>query len=113
MAGTPAMLDALFNHLVFPPNLPHQQDKLGAVESALLSCVHSVAKNLRNQLQGHFQAAYDALQSSLQICCSIHVDRSFDRRALAHELLNIQPKRVLILHITEQNAGLLIWRRWR
>jgi hypothetical protein len=107
------MLDAIFNHLVLPPRLPGVQDKIAAVESALLHRVHSTAVNLHNQVQGPFQASYEALQTSLQACRNIHINRNLDRRTLAEELLNIRPKHILILHITEQNAGLLIWRQAR
>lgn len=108
-----AMLDELYYHLTLPPQLPGRQDNLAHVETALLERLHSTAVNLRDQLHGSFQASYEALKSSLKACRSIHLNHTLERRALAHELLNIQPKTILILHIAEQNAGLLIWRQLR
>jgi hypothetical protein len=111
MAASSVTLDALFNHLVFPTQLPSKGDNIAPLESALLNRILATATNLRYQLQGHFQSSYDTLQTSLQACRSIHINRNLDRRALAHELSNIQPKHILILHITEQNSGLLVWRQ--
>lgn len=108
------MLDALYNHLVLPPRLPGTQDsKIAAVESALLDRVHSTAVNLLKEVPGPLQSSYAALQTSLQACRSIHINRNLDRRTLSEELLKLQPDCILILHITEQNAGLLIWRQVR
>jgi hypothetical protein len=107
------MLDELFNHLVFPPRLPGAQSKIAAVEKALLDRLQSTAATLLDQVPGQFRASYEALQTSLQACRNIHINRNLDRRTLARELLNLQPNIILILHITEQNAGVLIWRRSR
>ncbi|TLD22632.1 hypothetical protein E2P81_ATG07825 [Venturia nashicola] len=107
-----SMLDALYNHLVFPYRLPGVQDsKLAHVESALLERLHSTAVQLLAQVPEPFRSSYAALQTSLQACRSIHINRRLDRRMLSEELLNLQPDCILILHITEQNSGLLIWRK--
>ena len=103
------MLDELFNHLVLPPRLPGVQKSIAAAEIALLDRLQSTAIKLREQAYSLDQTSYEALQSSLQACRSIHVNRNLDRRNLSEALLDIQPNHVLTLHITEQNAGLLIW----
>jgi hypothetical protein len=105
------MLDELFNHLVFPPRLPGAESKIAAVEKALLERLQSTGATLHDQIPGQFRASYEALQTSLQACRNIHINRNLDRYTLTRELLNLQPNIVLILHITEQNAGVLIWRR--
>ncbi|KAE9969172.1 hypothetical protein BLS_005470 [Venturia inaequalis] len=108
----PSMLDALYNHLVLPPRLPGAQDlNLAAVESALLDRVHSTALHLLAQVPKPVQSSYAALQTSLQACRSVHINRRLDRRILSEELLKLQPDCILILHVTEQNAGLLVWRQ--
>lgn len=110
----PSMLDALYNHLVLPPRLPGAQDlNLAAVESALLDRVHSTALHLLAQVPKPVQSSYAALQTSLQACRSVHINRRLDRRILSEELLKLQPDCILILHVTEQNAGLLVWRQAR
>jgi hypothetical protein len=107
------MLDELFNHLVFPPRLPGAQSKIAAVEKALLDRLQYTAAALHDQVPSQFRVSYEALQTSLQACRNIHINRNLDRQTLTRELLKLQPNIVLILHITEQNAGVLIWRRSR
>lgn len=110
----PPVLDALYNHICLPPRLPGVQDaNLAAVESALLERLHSAAVQLLSQVSEPLHSSYAALQTSLQACRSVHINRRLDRRMLAEELLKLQPDCILILHITEQNAGLLIWRQAR
>lgn len=109
-----SMLDALYNHLVLPPLLKGVQDSnLSAVESVLLDRVHTTAVQLLAKVPGPLQSSYAALQTSLQACRSIHINCRLDRRLLSEELLKLQTDCILILHVTEQNVGLLIWRQAR
>jgi hypothetical protein len=104
-------LEALFNHLALPPRLPGKEDNIAIVENALLDHLLSTATYLQKRFYSHFQSSYDAVQKSLEACQSIHVNRHLDRQALSNSLASLQSPNVLILHIPEQNAGLLIWRK--
>lgn len=108
-----ALLESLFNHLVLPPKLPGQQDTdtERINESILTRLIH--ACNTLGKLPGQeFAEAWASICHSLRLCLHLHQGR-LEKRSMLYEFCRLQPNHLLILHIVEQNAALLIRRQVR
>jgi hypothetical protein len=109
--ATPDILDALYNHLILPPRLPAKEDgKVDQVEFQLMSRLLNTAHLVRDQTRHIYASQYDVIVRSLKSCCNMNANHTLNKRAMLHELAVLQSPGVLILHVAEQNAGLLIWR---
>jgi hypothetical protein len=116
MSSSREELEATFNHVALPPRLPGKEDpELEKVEKSLLARVLQAVGVLidsSHDTSNTFEAAWDGLRQSLQICQSIHDDQN-EKETLMKAFANIQSGSGIILHVTEQNAGLLIRRESR
>ncbi|KAH0566486.1 hypothetical protein GP486_000104 [Trichoglossum hirsutum] len=105
-----ALLESIFNHLVLPPKLPGQQDEdKASIENSILSRLMHACDTLGN-LSGHeFMQTWVTLHNSLSICSSANQGR-LEKSSMLHNFRNFQQNDLLILHVVEQNAALLIRR---
>ncbi|KAF2647966.1 hypothetical protein K491DRAFT_722967 [Lophiostoma macrostomum CBS 122681] len=104
-----SLLASVFNHLVLPPQLPGQQDEdLDGVGLDILARLTKAALTL-GKLAGPDQApAWDAVQQSLQRCHALHCLGRLDKQVLFSAFQQFDRGQPLILHVTEQNAALII-----
>ena len=99
------LLESLVNHVALPPHLPGQQDgHLNEVEPRMLAFVlNSVGKlNSGNGL--------DNLRRSLQTCKVVNAGGGLYRPSLLTALRELHVGGFLVLHVSAQNAGLIIRR---
>ena len=105
------MLELLFNHLVLPPRLPGEQDRqIDDVELGLMERTLLASRKVRDIVAIDFRDGWESIQRSLQACKVVNIRGKLDRTSLLNELSGLQREVVLILHIAQQNAGLLIRR---
>ncbi|KAK1982971.1 hypothetical protein LZ30DRAFT_780902 [Colletotrichum cereale] len=110
-----AIHGALYNHLVLPAKLPHQQDpdqQADLVKKALAKRM-AVAAKVMSELPDNAKPSCDAWASvSQMLLASKELYRAgrVDKASLLRELEQLGPSGCIILHIETQNAGLVIRR---
>lgn len=103
------LLRSVFNHVVLPPNVPGGADKnLSDINHDLLTRTHNACAQIRTSLNGHYAKELDLLLSSLVHCRSLHTSLYLDCTQLQRAFRGLKDGEALIIHIVEQNAGLLV-----
>ncbi|KAI9038037.1 uncharacterized protein KD926_011375 [Aspergillus affinis] len=110
MSGlTPRILEEVFNHIVLPPRLPDHSDKdVDQVNRGIIHYAIEAVEALFSLAGDEYQSAWELIKRSLHRCSSIHEYGHVDRCNLMDAFGAIEDRTALILHVTEQNAGLLI-----
>ncbi|KAF5027163.1 hypothetical protein F66182_736 [Fusarium sp. NRRL 66182] len=103
--------DALYNHLVLPPQLPHRQDSnLGKIENALTDRLLDSVKHLRDLPSNDFSSVWGSVRHGLQATKTIHSGGHVDRTTLARELNDLGESDFLVVYVRSQNCALYIRR---
>ena len=107
----PDFLELILNHVALPKKLPGVSDtELHRIDAALIFRLEYATRELI-ALQPLQTQNWDCLRRSLQACRLINVDGRIDCDSLRREFKALQPDEFLILHVVEQNAGLLIYQQ--
>lgn len=102
--------EQLFNHIALPRDVPGREDRnLLSIESALLTRLTDATRLLSSLVTLSDQQRIHKLVGSLAACQSLHIDGAITKPALLRELRALQPGKVIILHVTAQNCGLLVY----
>lgn len=104
-------LERLVNHVALPPQLPVRQDDLDQIDNALRCRLEHASIVLRDALNGEFYDQGDNVRYIVQISKSTNSGGKLNRSHLMSEFRTLTRRGLLILHIPEQNAGLLIRRQ--
>ncbi len=108
-----ALLESVFNHLVLPPKLPGQLDTdIEGIEHDILTRLIRACDTLGKFAGQEFAETWASLRHSLRVCLKANQGR-LEKTLMLQEFYNLQPKDLLILHVVEQNAALLIRRHVR
>ena len=103
--------DALYNHLVLPPQLPHRQDaNLSEIEKTLTDRLLDSIKYLRDLPNNDLSSTWNSVGRGLQATKSIHAGGHVDRTALARELNDLGESDFLVVYVRSQNCALYIRR---
>jgi hypothetical protein len=106
------MLELLFNHFVLPPRLPGKQDsRIEDIEHSLITRVLLASRTMRDLVNIDFRDRWDSVRRSLQTCKVVNLGGKLDKKSLVAEFRSLQSEDILILHVAQQNAGLLIRRQ--
>ncbi|EFX03783.1 hypothetical protein CMQ_711 [Grosmannia clavigera kw1407] len=106
-------LERVFNHVVLPPKLPEEHDPdIPFLEHALLQRLMDAAKMLHETTNHSFDGGWTVLRSCLQSTRILNSE-TLDRLTLkvSFQALLQEHNRVLVCHVVEQNAALLLHRR--
>ena len=108
-----ALLESLFNHLVLPPKLPGQQDPdiERTKDNILTRLIHS-CNTLGKHTGQEFVDTWASIRHSLRLCLHLNQGR-LEKQSILYEFCHLQPNHLLILHVVEQNAALLVRRHVR
>jgi hypothetical protein len=107
------LLESVFNHLVLPPKVPGQRDTdTEGIERSILARFVRACDTISKFTGQEYAETWTSILRSLSTCLNINQGR-LEKRAMLYEFGNIQPKELLILHVVEQNAAVLIRRRVR
>jgi hypothetical protein len=105
------MLELLFNHVVLPPRLPGKQDsRIEDIEHGLITRVLHASRTMRDLVNVEFRGRWDSIRRSLQTCKVVNLGGQLNKMSLVAEFRSLQSEDILILHVAQQNAGLLIRR---
>ncbi|KAI9684828.1 MAG: hypothetical protein M1829_000203 [Trizodia sp. TS-e1964] len=99
-----------FNHIALPPRLPGQQDaKLDVVESGLIQRLVNATKHLAHLTDPPASRdLWHTLRRSLQTCKYLNSGRRLSKASLLTAFRELQGSDFIALHVTEQNAALII-----
>lgn len=105
-----SLLEAIIAHVLLPPKLPGRQDSvLHQIEKALATYAVQASSTLRDLLlRDNSHTHWDSIRSLLQTCLTVNSGRSLDHTRLVEAFGTLRTGHPLILHVVEQNAGLLI-----
>ena len=106
-----SLLESLFNHIALPPRLPGKGDgNLNEIQDALTNCLLDASRTLRDQTTGELSRQWETIRNILHISKTVNAGGKLDKTSLLTQFRRLERKDLLILHIAEQNAGLLIRR---
>jgi hypothetical protein len=109
-SGRAALLLQLYRHVVLPRDVPGREDKyLYQAESELAERLTDAVKFLAQHAPLDDLYSLDAIRLALSTYRSLNVDGKIDKNLLVKELRQLDAKQALILHVTGQNAALLIY----
>ena len=109
MAIDSNVLELTFNHVAFPPKLPGKCDsKIEDVDRDLLTRLRTAVSTIKNYADNEFASIWDDIDESLAICQPLNESSFINRQALESALQSLKPNHTIILHVTKQNAGLII-----
>ena len=101
--------EQLYNHIALPRDVPGCEDRnLCKLEAAILTRLID-ATRLLSHIAHPGQQQICMLGDSLTACQSVHIDKAITKPALLRELRGLKPEGMLILHVSAQNCGLLIY----
>lgn len=103
--------DTLAQHVSLPSRLPGSLEaRTEHVEQALVERLHDTCRFLRDLTDGTFRDTFDHLRRTLISCKTVNAGGRLNKTTLLSAFRDLQNDDVLILHVSEQNAGLLIRR---
>lgn len=110
-AAAARLLEAQFNHLVLPARVPSKEDdNLADIEVALTDRLLEATRILRDSTDSDGYLDWDSVRRILLTVKALNLGGKLDKRALTLEFHRLEYDGVLILHVAEQNAGLLVRR---
>ena len=110
-SSTVSLLGLLVNHIALPPQLPGRRDSsVSLIEDALASRLRDGSRILRDLTIDESSHQWDCLSSILQTCRIVNGGGKLDSGRLLTEFSRLESKSFIILHVAEQNAGLLLYR---
>jgi len=105
---------AVFNHLALPARLPSKQDaNPSQVGEDILDRLLRATRVMTETVGNPCSSAYQVLLRSLEACKKVNKGGKLDTTSLLAAFRTLEGDDVLILHIMEQNTGLLVRRQNR
>ena len=105
-----ALLESVFNHLVLPPKLPEHRDiDFEGIEQSILTRLIRACDTLGKLTGEQLRETWASVRYVLRTCLNINRGR-LEKASILQEFCNLQRNGLLILHVVEQSAALLIRR---
>ncbi|KAL6891856.1 hypothetical protein GGI43DRAFT_200758 [Trichoderma evansii] len=104
------LLRSVLDHAVLPSNVPgkrEQEESYEKISDNLLTRLMRACKQAEDLAGQPFSDAIRSLGESLQACRELNQGR-LDKETMLRYFAQIKPQDVLILHVIEQNAAILI-----
>ena len=106
-----SLLESIFYHVALPPRLPgRQENKTTTVEQALADHLLKACQVIRDLAQNNYRDEWEYIRRLLQTCKTVNAGSNLNKSSLLTEFRGLERNDLLVLHVTEQNAGLLIRR---
>ena len=106
-----ALLQHIYHHVVLPRNVPGREDSnLHQVEVEITRRLINATKQFTLHAPLDDLAKLGTIRLMLSTCGALNVEGKIDKNMLAKELQQLEDRQALVLHVTEQNAALLIYR---
>lgn len=103
-------LDYLFDHLFFPPQLPHRDDNSNATgDVALVESLVELCHAFRELNHTEYYMHWSSVLRTLRTFAALHRNnRSLSKNALKSAFDDAKDGAIIFLHIAIQNSGLVI-----
>ena len=112
-ASSSSILESLLNHVALPLRLPGKEEsRIDQIEQALTDCLLDASRTLRDLTNTEFGGHWDCIYRALQICKAVNTGGKLNKTSLLTGFRSVERRDPLILHVAEQNAGLLIRRHY-
>ncbi|KAM0427773.1 hypothetical protein ACHAPT_007229 [Fusarium lateritium] len=106
-----SLSDALYNHLVLPPKLPHRRDtNFNEIEADLIDRLLASVKHIRDLPDNDSRSTWKAIERGLQATKIVHSSGHVDRDVLSRELNGLGESDFVVVHVHAQNCALFIRR---
>lgn len=110
-AAAARLLEAQFNHLVLPARVPSKRDdNLADIEAALTDRLLEATRILRDSTDSDGYLDWDSVRRILLTVKDLNLGGKLDKLGLGLEFHRLDYGSPLILHVAEQNAGVLVRR---
>ncbi|KAJ6256008.1 hypothetical protein Dda_9302 [Drechslerella dactyloides] len=107
----PIAYEAVFNHIVLPSQLPTKEDNdVDAIATDLLQLATMAVRDLRDIVYDRYYPQLSLVYQSLANYKMVCVNGVLIKQVLLQQLRGLELKEQLILHITKQNAAILVRR---
>ncbi len=104
------LLNAVFNHLVLPPQIPGEQDSdIEAVSRNILRRAIRTCEAADTLADLPWSEAFQSLRASFKSCFVLNQGR-LEKSTMLEHFRNLQVHHLLVLHVVNQNAALLVRR---
>jgi hypothetical protein len=105
------MLELLYNHVALPSQLPGTEDaRIDEISNGLIIRLLDASRHLKDLTTSDLYFPWDSIRRSLQTCKTLNLGGKLNSESLVSAFRALQHNEIIILHISEQNAGLLIRR---
>ncbi|KAF2186028.1 hypothetical protein K469DRAFT_664515 [Zopfia rhizophila CBS 207.26] len=109
-ASRTALLEHLYCHIVLPRKLPGREDnQLDKLQVVLGDRFIAALKHLIQLASLDVQSQLDTVRCSVQTSTTLNIGVRLNRLSLLKELSCVEGSNALILYISEQNAGVIIY----
>ncbi len=103
--------ESLIHHVALPPRLPGRREgRIDRLELALINRLLDATRTLCSVSDETLYRHWDSTRRTLQVCKELNAGGKLSKFTLVTEFRTLGHSEILILHITEQNAGLLVRR---
>lgn len=105
------LLVSVINHIILPTNVPAKEDHDPFVNQELVSRLIQAATTIRDHTKSENLAEWESLLSSLKASKAINLDGHLNHTTLRDRLSTLSPNISLFLHVSQQNAGVHVFRQ--
>lgn len=108
--------ESIFHHVALPPRLPSRQETgIEGIRQDLTRRLHDASILLKNTHTKYevFARQWEHIRQAIAVSQTLHADGKLDRDTLLQAFEELKENDMLILHVSEQNAALLIRRSQR
>lgn len=111
-AASQSLQESICHHVALPARLPSRREgSLEKIETALANLLLEACTNLRDATDfDSFGKLWECIQGAIKTARHLNADGRLAPETLLAAFRELKGDQVLILHVSEQNAGLLIRR---
>lgn len=105
------MLESIFHHVALPPKLPNRQEAgLEAIGQDLTKILLSATVSLRDSTYEKYGPELDCVRRAISNAKTLNAGGKLNKGTLLSAFRELQGNYLLIIHVSEQNAALLVRR---
>lgn len=109
MAAAAPLYESLVNHLALYPRLPgHQDARIDIVERAIIERIRDATNKICSLPENPHVDALQSLRRSIDMCARVNAGGRLTRTSLLKAFQDLEGSDMIIIHVGQQNAGLLI-----
>ncbi|KAF3221100.1 hypothetical protein TWF106_006425 [Orbilia oligospora] len=109
----PSVLEAVFNHIVLPAQLPGKEDSnVDVISSALLNITATAIHEFQSLTDNRYSQEFSLVYKSISSYRQVYIDGILSKRILLQLFQHLGFGEQLVLQVTSQNAALIVRREF-